>query len=79
MDEQQLDAWVGQIRARGWVGVICTVLDMIEPIAPLAAQLLYVGHPVSRIIARDFPLEALADALETADGVSKLRKRLRDE
>ena len=78
MDEHRLDAWVVRIRARGWHGTLCAVLDMIEPLAPLAAQLLHIGHPVSRLIARDFPLEAVADALETPDGLETLRKRLRD-
>lgn len=78
MDEQRLDTWVERVRSRGWSGTVCAVLDMIEPLAPLAAQLLHVSHPVSRILAQDFPVDALADMLETQGGVDELRKRLRD-
>lgn len=78
MDEQRLDVWIERVRARGWVGSVCAILDMIEPLAPLAAQVLHVSHPISRIFARDFPLEILADALEAPNGVEILRKRLRD-
>jgi len=78
MDEQQLDAWIERVRARGWVGSVCALLDVIEPLAPLAAQILHVSHPVSRVLVRDFPLEVLADVLEAPGGVDGLRKRLRE-
>ncbi len=78
MDEQRLDAWIERIRTRGWVGSVCALLDVIEPLAPLAAQMLHVSHPVSRVLVRDFPLEILADVLESPGGVDGLRKRLRE-
>jgi len=78
MDEQRLDAWIERVRARGWVGSVCALLDVIEPLAPLAAQILHVGHPMSRVFVHDFPLEALADVLESPGGVDDLRKRLRE-
>ncbi|MCU0475068.1 MAG: hypothetical protein MUC99_02970 [Anaerolineae bacterium] len=79
MDEQQLDAWVQRVRGRGWAKTVCALLDALEPLAPVAAQLLHVGQPVSRWVVRDFPATALADALETPEGVERLRARLRED
>jgi hypothetical protein len=76
MDDQQLTDWVERVRARGWTDTVCAMLDALEPLAPLAAQLLHVGHPVSRTLWREFPLHQLADVLETPGGVEALRKRL---
>lgn len=66
-----------RVRARGWAKTVCALLDALEPLAPLAAQLLHVGQPVSRVLLREFPATALADALETPEGVARLRERLR--
>lgn len=71
--------WIDHIQARGLEHVVHTALDVLEPLGPLGAQLVWVAQPAAHILGRELwgeALAALAEALEKPDGITKLRERL---
>ncbi|MCC6803802.1 MAG: hypothetical protein IT319_13035, partial [Anaerolineae bacterium] len=61
MDESE---WIRQIRARGWGDALSTALDVLEPLGPLGAQVLWVAQPAARLVGGwGEMLGALAQAL----------------
>jgi hypothetical protein len=54
------------------------MLDAIEPIAPLAAQMLWVVQPVAGIFGGRRAIGDLADILDSRDGVNHLRQQLNE-
>ncbi|MFN8450756.1 MAG: hypothetical protein U0521_19780 [Anaerolineae bacterium] len=77
MDENEL---LNEIRARGWGDALSTALDVLEPLGPLGAQVLWVAQPAARLVGGwgDL-LGALARALEAPGGVERLRQALDDQ
>ncbi|MCZ2098093.1 MAG: hypothetical protein LC121_17855 [Anaerolineae bacterium] len=77
MDESD---WIRQIRARGWGDALSTALDVLEPLGPLGAQVLWVAQPAARLVGGwGELLGALAQALEQPGGVERLRLALEDD
>ncbi len=69
--------FIRQVRARGWGDALSTALDVLEPLGPLGAQLLYVAQPAARFIGGwGDSLSVLAQALEAPGGVERLRQAL---
>ena len=67
------------VKARGWQDATRTILDVVEPVAPLISQLLWVFQPISNLIgARDIVGE-LAEVLDKPGGIDHLRKQLGDK
>ncbi len=73
--------WVEEIRARGWGDAFSAALDVLEPLGPLGAQMLWIAQPAARVIGGwGEALGALAQALEEPGGIERLRQELdRDE
>jgi hypothetical protein len=70
-----LSAWNG--RAQGeWLAL---ALDAFEPFTPLGAQLLYIMQPTMGWLLSRERLGALAQALETPEGVEAIRRVLRED
>jgi hypothetical protein len=66
-------SWLREWQGRPQGEWLATALDVFEPIAPLGAQVLYILQPtMGWIIARE-RLHALAQALETPEGVAVVR------
>jgi hypothetical protein len=80
MNEQPtLPEWMQEARARGLDGALGVALDMLEPLGPLGAQLIWVAQPVLGVwMPRDI-LGHLAEALETPGGIEQLRQQLEDQ
>lgn len=73
-------AFIQQVRARGWGDALSTALDVLEPLGPLGAQLLYVAQPAARMFGGwGDSLGVLAQALEEPGGIERLRQALDDE
>ncbi len=53
-----------------------TLLDVVQPLAPLLGQLLHVAQPLARLLHQGERLATLADTLEAADGIATLRRQL---
>lgn len=68
--------WLERLKARGWAGPLAALLDALEPIAPLAAQLCYLAEPAAWIVGGREPLREVAQSLETPGGIEALRQRL---
>lgn len=72
-----LDAWINFARRQRLAGWAAFFIDAFEPMAPLAAQLLYLVEPIvgpGRSTTR-----AVARALEERERRAALRARLVDE
>lgn len=75
-DTQPDDSWLDAIRARGLESAALTLLDVVEPFAPLAAGLLRVLQPVSAWSGGSQWMGWLTATLEDPDEVTRLRKEL---
>lgn len=77
--EPALEEWTRAIKARGLQGAVGLALDVLEPLGPLGAQLVWVMQPVLGIWVKPAMLRTLADALEMPGGLDRLRQQLDDE
>ncbi|MFN8527513.1 MAG: hypothetical protein U0670_02765 [Anaerolineae bacterium] len=75
-DSQQ--AWIAQIKARGWARTVELFLDVIEPLGALGAQVLRVAQPALGIFGLHPMIGWLADAVETPEGLAALRSALEE-
>jgi len=72
--------WIEKIRARGWGDAFSTALDVLEPLGPLGAQLLWVAQPAAHWLGGwGESLAELALALEDPDGIERLRELLEQD
>jgi hypothetical protein len=80
MDAQgALNAWIEGLRDRGLTGAATTILDLLEPLGPLAGGVLQIGAPLLGLLVPRAAVMALAEALDTPEGIDHLRGQLRDE
>ncbi|HLV37444.1 MAG TPA: hypothetical protein VKY59_20160 [Spirillospora sp.] len=70
--------WIQQAKVRGFAAPLRILLDVLEPLGPLGAQVLYVAQPVSRVLGASEAVRHLAEALEEPGGIDRLRERLDD-
>lgn len=73
------DEWIKQAKARGLGRVLGTLLDVLEPIGPLGAQLLWVVQPVTSVFGWQQIVGQLAEALEQPGGIEPIRRALTEE
>lgn len=74
-----MDDWIQQAKARGWGDWIGVALDVLEPLGPLGAQLLWTAQPALSLFVNRDMIGALAQTLEEPGGVERLRHQLEDE
>lgn len=78
MNDETHPHWIHRARANGWESPLRVTLDVLEPLGPLGAQVLWVLQPtLGAFVGRDV-LGELANAMEKPDGIAQLR-RLLDE
>ena len=70
---------IDNLKQRGWQDMAHTMLDVIEPIAPLVSQVLWVIQPMSSAIGASDVVGELAKTLNTPQGISFLREQLDDD
>jgi hypothetical protein len=70
--------WIAQIKARGLAQPLRVLLDVLEPLGPLGAQMLYIAQPLSGMFGAADAVEHLAEALEQPGGAAHLRDQLDD-
>ena len=68
--------WLENIKARGMGDTLITVLDVLEPIGPLGAQVLWLAQPLLGVFGWHKVTGEIANALEEPGGVENLRQRL---
>lgn len=70
--------WVAKARARGLGPALGLALDLLEPLGPLGAQLVWIAQPALGLLVGRAALGGLARALEEPGGVERLRAHLED-
>ncbi len=56
---------------------LLALLDLLEPVSALSAQLLYVAQPAARLLGdRGSQISILAQLLETPEGIAQMRSYL---
>ncbi|GAB5493958.1 MAG: hypothetical protein Phog2KO_41730 [Phototrophicaceae bacterium] len=70
---------INAIKLRGWQDATSSVLDIIEPIAPILSQFLWVVQPISTVLDADTIVSELAETLDTPQGIESLRQQLNDK
>jgi hypothetical protein len=69
--------WVEAVRARGWHHAVSAALDVLEPLGPLGAQVLWIAQPAARWIGGWGEMfGTLATAMEAPGGIERLRQAL---
>jgi hypothetical protein len=71
--------WIDQARQRGLGGALGLALDVLQPLGPLAAQLLWVAQPAASLFGWRQTVGGLARALEEPGGLDQLRQRLHSD
>ncbi len=71
--------WIDKLKVRGGAPYALLTLDVIEPIAPVLAQGLWMAQPLAGLWNGRQDLRDLAELLEAPDGIARLRLRLADE
>jgi hypothetical protein len=70
--------WLKAVRGSSWGDWLLTALDAFEPLAPLGAQVILMAQPwLSQTGGERWG--SLARALESAEGIERVRACLRDE
>jgi long-subunit fatty acid transport protein len=70
--------WVAQVQQRGWADALRVALDLLEPLGPFAAQVLYVMQPTASVFGLGTAAQEIAAALDEPGGIDALRARLDD-
>ncbi len=80
MDAQlQLARFIEAAKRRGQAHFFATLLDVIEPAAPVLAGALLVAQPLANLWPGGAAVRALADLLESPAGIEELRRQLADD
>lgn len=80
MDSQnEPSGWIEAAKGRGQAPLLLSLLDAIEPIAPVLAQGLLVAEPLALLWGGGGAMRALSEQLETPGGLEALRRQLADE
>lgn len=77
-DLKDIRTLIQLVKTRGWQDASQTVLDVIEPVAPLISGLLWVAQPVSTVFGARAIVGELAETLDSPDGIARLREQLED-
>ena len=73
-----MNDWIKRAKARGLANPLRVLLDVLEPLGPLGAQMLYIAQPAWRVFGASDGVRQLAETLEEPGGIERLR-RLLDE
>jgi len=77
--QSEIAGWIEHAKRRGGAPLLLTLLEAMEPLAPVLAQGLFVAQPLANLWPGGARLRELADLLEEPDGLRTLRYLLADE
>ncbi|PJF39000.1 MAG: hypothetical protein CUN55_15640 [Phototrophicales bacterium] len=72
----QLERLKDWIQAHHLRGIVSMFFDLLEPLAPIGAQLLYIGQPTFGLLVSRQTISAWAELLEDPNGWQYLRHQL---
>jgi hypothetical protein len=70
--------WITQVKERGWDTTLLSMLDVIEPFAPLVGQAMLLGEPMAMLMGQRQAWHDLSQLLDEPQGVEQLRQLLRE-
>ena len=73
------DTWIEAAKARGWDSGLLLMMDVLEPVSPLASQMLWVVQPMAGVFGAHEAIREIAEALETPEGLKILRAKLNEK
>jgi len=70
--------WISDLHVRGLLPALRALLDVLEPVSPLGAQLAYLIQPTAGLFGSQWyaMLGDIGEALETPEGLSELKAQL---
>lgn len=71
--------WLTGALQRGWAPSLHVMLDVVEPIGPLVANLALILQPAGSLFGAGHIMRGLAQTLETPEGIEALRQRLEQD
>ncbi|MBZ0292680.1 MAG: hypothetical protein K8L99_08990 [Anaerolineae bacterium] len=74
-----MNDWIAKLKARGLGGALRVALDVLEPLGPLGAQVLWIAQPVSGMFGAREVVRELAETLEAPGGAAQLRHLLDED
>ncbi len=77
--QPRLARWGERLRALRLSGPAGVILDVLEPLGPFGAHLLWVMQPALALVVRRDDVDALARLLDAPGGFAWLRDHLLDE
>ncbi len=77
--QSEIAGWIKHAKRRGGAPLLLTLLEAMEPLAPVLAQGLFVAQPLANLWRGGDALRELADLLEEPDGLRELRRQLADD
>ncbi|MCY4071182.1 MAG: hypothetical protein OXG60_07775 [Chloroflexi bacterium] len=72
-------AWIDKLKVRGGAPLALLALDVIEPLAPVLAQGLWMAQPLAGLWNGRDDIRDLATLLEAPEGIEGLRRRLAED
>jgi hypothetical protein len=76
MDKHQ---WLERVKTSEFKPFLSAALDVIEPLGPFGAQLLWVSQPLISIFGAKDAVSEIAQAIETPEGIARLRQLLDED
>ncbi len=76
MDDAQL---ITELKQRGLTNALALLLDIMEPLGVLGAQILWIAQPTAGLFGGREMVAGLAQMLEQPNGVERLRALLDEE
>lgn len=68
--------WIAQIKTRKLHHIVTLLLDVLEPVSPLSAQVLWIIQPAGSMLGWRKAIGEIAEALEEPGGVERIRRAL---
>jgi hypothetical protein len=72
----RLASWSKRLHSARLDGLVGVLLDVVEPLSPLGAQLLWISQPTLGLLVPREEIGSLARLLEQPDGMAWLREQL---
>ncbi len=79
MNHEARREWVAQVKGSGWAGALGLALDVLAPLGPLGAQVVWVLQPALRPWMPPTTLEHVAWTLERPDELAQVRRWLDED
>ncbi|MEM6530287.1 MAG: hypothetical protein AAF653_18450 [Chloroflexota bacterium] len=70
--------WIERVQANGWETPLRLALDVMEPLGPFGAQVVWVLQPALGAFFQKDILHHIAQTLEQPDELERVRQRLDD-